>query len=372
MRILHTSNIELGKSFGGQISAGDKLRAAIKRSLTRIIDLALAEKADLVIFAGDTFDSLDISQNLITYFLSEIKRMDHIPVVMLPGERDYYLKGSFWEEWETIPQAENLFILTNTERPYIEIPKLSTTIYGYPILQASSLDNPVEKLRKFGKSRYHLAVIYGNLVHDSSQTGHSNPFHPEDLMASGFNYIALGGQRTFRDFSSIGIRAAYPGAPEITTSTQIEDSGSVAMVVLEDEILNIEPRRVGNLIWKEIVIPMETVANIEDLRGQIGKLAGPDVILKVTLEGLALLEAGLNLEQLHKDLQNSFMHLEFVDRTQVLPDNISAVKVQEKTILGQYLKVMVDKLNTADGTYRTDLEESLKVGYTLLTGKELW
>ncbi len=100
--------------------------------------------------------------------------------------------------------------------------------------------------------------------------------------------------------------------------------------------------------------------------------AGPDVVLQVTLEGLALLEAGFNRDQLYKDLQGNFMHLEIIDRTQVLPDNISAVKVQEKTILGQYLKVMVDKMNNSDGSNRTDLEESLKVGYTLLTGKELW
>lgn len=191
-------------------------------------------------------------------------------------------------------------------------------------------------------------------------------------MASGFNYIALGGQKSFHDFSSIGIRAAYPGAPEITSPIQLDDAGSVAMVVIEDEILNVEPRRVGNLVWKEIKISMETVGNIDDLKGKIVELAGPDVVLIVTMEGLALLEAGPNLQQLHKDLQNSFMHLEFIDHTQVLPDNISAVKVQEKTILGQYLKIMVDKLNEADGSYRTDLEESLKVGYTLLTGKELW
>jgi len=372
MRILHTSNIELGKSFGGHITAGDKLRAAVKRSLTRIIDLALAEKADLVIFAGDTFASVDVSHNLIRYFLSEIKRLEAIPVFILPGEKDFYQKGSFWEEWETIPQAENLFLLTNAERPYMELPKLSTTIYGCPILQVSSLDNPIEKLRKFGKSRHHIAVVYGNLVHDSAQTGHSNPFHPDDLMASGFNYVALGGQLTFRDFSGIGIRAAYAGAPEVTSFAQLDTNGTVAIVVVEDEILNVESRPVGNLIWKELAASMETVINIDELKSKILDLAGPDVVLKVTLEGLALLEAGLNLEQLYQELQGNFMHLEFVDHTQVLPDNISAVKVQEKTILGQYLKVMVDKLNDAEGSYRTDLEESLKVGYTLLTGKELW
>jgi DNA repair protein SbcD/Mre11 len=371
MRILHTSNIELGKPFDG-LTAGDKLRAAMKRSLSRIIDLALAEKADLVIFAGDTFSSVDVSQNLIKYFLSEIRRLESVPVFILPGEKDYYQKGSFWEEWETIPPSDNLHLLTSTERPYIEMPNLSTTIYGCPLLQSASVDNPIEKLRKFGKSRHHIAVVYGNLVHDNAMAGHNNPFHPDDLMASGFNYVALGGQKIFRDFSGIGIRAAYAGAPEMTSYTHLDQNGTVAMVVVEDEILNVESRQVGNLVWKELTLSMESVINTEELKAKIMDQAGADVIQKMTLEGLALLEAGVNLDQLYKELQGNFMYLEFVDHTQVLPDNISAVKVQEKTILGQYLKVMVDKLNEADGSYRTDLEESLKVGYTLLTGKELW
>ena len=369
---MHTSNIELGKPFDGHITAGDKLRAAIKRSLTRIIDLALAEKADLVVFAGDTFASVDVSQNLIKYFISEIKRLESVPVFILPGERDYYQKGSFWEEWEIYPPAGNLHLLTSTEHPYIELPNLSTIIYGYPILQSGSFENPIEKIRKFGKSRHHIAVVYGNLEHDSAMAGHNNPFHPDDLMASGFNYVALGGQKIFRDFSGIGIRAAYAGAPEVTSYAQLDQTGTLAITVIDDEILNVESRQVGNLVWRELSISMESVINTEELKGKILEQAGPDVVQKVTLEGLALFDAGLNIDQLYKELQGNFMHLEFVDRTQVLPDNISAVKVQEKTILGQYLKVMVDKLNEAEGTYRADLEESLKVGYTLLTGKELW
>ena len=372
MKIIHTSNVHLGKSFSGHSTAGDKLRAAIKRAFSQVIDLSLAEKADMVIFAGDTFDSVDVSQNLLKFFLSEIRRLEKIPVFLLPGERDYYQKGSFWEEWEITPAVDNLHMLTNTERPYIDLPRLSTTVYGYPILAESSLDNPAERLRKFGKSKYHIAVLYGNLVHDTSQAGHNYPFHPDDLMAGGFSYAALGGQKTFRDFSSIGIKAAYCGSPEIITPVQIEEAGTVAVVELDESQITVEPRRVGNLCWREMHISMETVANPDDLKSQIKEMAGPDVFLRVTLEGLTLFESGLNLGQLHKELYNGFMHLEFVDHTRVLPDNISAVKVQEKTILGQYLKVMVDKLNDAEGTYRIDLEESLKVGYTLLSGKELW
>jgi hypothetical protein len=134
----------------------------------------------------------------------------------------------------------------------------------------------------------------------------------------------------------------------------------------------IEPRNVGTFIWKNIEISMETVANIDDLKAQINELSGPNVLLKATLKGLTLFEAGLNIEELKAQLDGNFLQLDFVDNTSVLPENVSEVKVREKTILGQYLKVMVEKLNAAKGPQKSELEESLKAGYTLLTGKEIW
>jgi DNA repair exonuclease SbcCD nuclease subunit len=308
---------------------------------------------------------------MLNFFLSEVRRLEKIPVVMIPGARDYYQKGTFWEEWDVLRPAENLHLLISTESPYIQFPALSTTIYGYPIMAETSLANPVAKIKKFGKSEFHIAVIYGNLVHDTTQTGHSYPFHAEDLNKGGFDYCALGGQRSFHDFSSVGVKAAYSGSPEMLMAEH-NGSGRVLVVNAEKGKVSVEPRKIGSFVWREARISMEAVANIDDLKQKILKMSGPDVLLKVTLQGLALLEAGLDIEQLHRELDDQFLHLEFIDRSEVLPHNISEVKVQEKTILGQYLKVMVDKLNRAEGTYRTDLEASLKIGYTLLTGKEIW
>jgi DNA repair exonuclease SbcCD nuclease subunit len=326
----------------------------------------------LVVFAGDTFDSIDVSQNLLDFYLSEISRLGKIPVFILPGEKDPYQKGSFWEEWEVAPPAENLHLLTNCERPYKEIPDLSLTVYGYPVLENMPPTNPFEKLKKFGKSKYHIAVIYGDLTRENIKAKHHLAFQLEDLMAAGFTYAALGGQPNFKDFSGIGIKAAYSGTPENISGIHSDSSGQVLFVNVEEARVQVEPKLVGSLIWKEIQILMETVLNPEDLKQKITELSGPDVFLKVTMEGLALLEAGIDLKYLQGELQNNFLHLEFADHTRVLPENISEVKVQEKTLLGQYLKGMVDKLNKADDSGRGDLEESLKIGYTLLTGKELW
>ncbi len=377
MKIIHSSNVRLGAQFSGQApvisgqtALGDKLRVAVKNAFVKLIDLTIEEKADLLILAGDTFENLDVSENLLRFFISQIQRLENIPALVLPGGRDPYEKGSFWEEWQVISPAQNLFLLADTEKPYVEIENLSTTIYGYPIQPDSDMENPARKIKRYGRSQLHIGVIYGNLTGQAPEGKDKYPFSREDLAACGLEYVALGGKDGMFDFTSLGVSAAYSGAPE-KLSFESEKSGHCLIVNIGNGSLEITPCQISALIWKESKISMETVAGPEDLRREITELSGPDVILKVTLDGLALFESGLSILQLYEELKDGCLSLEFVDRIKVLPD-ISEVKVQEKTILGQYLKVMVEKLKTAEGDERLELEESLKTGYTLLTGKEVW
>jgi len=369
MKILHTSDIHLGKSFANLGTAGDKLRAGIKTTFVKVIDLALEQKVDMVIMAGDTFDSVDVSQNLIDFFVSQVKRLGNIPTVILPGFRDSWQKGSFWEEWEN-PPAANLFPLMRTEKPYYEFENLSATVYGYPLLAETKPEDSALRVKKFGRSEHQIGVVYGTLVYGDKQGAANYPIYTDNLTEAGFDYVALGGSREFQDFTPLNISAAYSGCPE-TLAAELNRSGCVAIVELEHGA-TITPIKVGQFEWKEIDIKMEEVLNLDDLRLKIAALSSPNTYLKVTLQGLALLEAGVDTERLQNELSGGLLHLEIADQTRVLPENVSAVKVQEKTILGQYLRVMVDKLNKAEGAYKTDLDESLKLGYTLLTGKEIW
>jgi DNA repair exonuclease SbcCD nuclease subunit len=378
MKVIHTSNIQLGRSFANLVgstmvgstvgTAGDRLRAAIKTAFVRIIDLALEEKADLVIFAGDTFDTVDVSQNLLDYFVSQVERLGETPAVIMPGARDAYQKGSFWDEWRITRPAANLHLLADNERSVVTLERLSVNVYGYPVRADSDIHRRAPKLSRSGRTKHHVAVVYGTVVCGKKAANY--PIYPDDLAEGSFDYVALGGSSEFYDLESLGFSGAYSGSPE-TLSIDVNAAGQVAVVEI-DHGTSIRPAKVGSLVWEEMSISMDSVGDMDDLKLRIAEKSGPDTVMKVTLHGLALLEAELNCRRLHEELSGGFLHLEIIDRTRVLPENVSAVKVQEKTILGQYLRVMVDKINAADGAKKSDLGESLKLGYTLLTGKEIW
>jgi len=187
-----------------------------------------------------------------------------------------------------------------------------------------------------------------------------------------FDYVALGGDFSFNDLTATGINAAYCGSPEKLDFGQIE-AGNFAVVEIDSQKqLTITKNQVGQISWRSEEIKAKDVISNDDLIERLKLIADPNMLLRVTLTGLALFEAELSPSFVENALKSDFLYLEIVDEMKVLPENVSEVKVSEKTLLGQYIKVMAKEIGEADDTQKQRLEKSLKIGYALLQGKEIW
>lgn len=370
MKILQTSNIYFGRYFENNCSAGNKLRAGIKSIFSEILKTAKDEKVDLVILAGNTFDNLDLSQNLLDSIMSEIAALDNIPVALFPGNRDFYELGSFWDYWKIVPPAKNLYLLSGKKAVQQELPQLSLTIYGIPVRVGQSAANQMEYIKKSGASNYHIAVTNA-IKPENAESAVRDSIDMEPFETFGFNYVAVCGTDDYREYPTTSIKAISAGSP-LGLSPGAEKSPGVMLVNIEGNTVSTEMKSLPALKWKNVEILMESIHSIDDLKAKILENAGQHTLLNVKLSGLALLEAGLNIEHLKEELAENFLDLNFEDNTSVLPKNISEVKVHEKSVLGQYLKVMVGKLNEASGEEHQRYEKSLKIGYTLLSGREIW
>lgn len=370
MKILQTSNIYLGRYFEDNCAAGNKLRAGMKSIFSGILSTAKDEKVDLVILAGNVFDNLDLSQNLLDSFISDIGQLGDIPVALFPGHRDFYEMGSFWDYWKLVMPIKNLILLSGKKPMQHDIPQLSLTLYGIPVREGQPARRQLEYIKKSSSSEYHIAVTNAIYPEDKVSADGSS-FDIEPFQSFGFNYIAVSGGDENKEYDIPSTKAASSGSPLGLVPGRSNSSG-VLLVNLAGQSASTELRKVQGFEWKNAEIPMESIHNIDDLKKRIMEFAGPHTLLNVKLSGLALLEAGLNVEHLKEELEEHFLDINFEDDTRVLPKNISEVKVHEKTVLGQYLKVMVGKLNKASGDELDKYERSLKAGYSLLSGREIW
>jgi DNA repair exonuclease SbcCD nuclease subunit len=365
MKLVHTSDIRLGAGFSGLKLAGDKIRAGLKAALIRIVDYALNEKADLVIISGNLFDNHEVSKNLQDFTASQLRRLNPIPVIVLPGNRDSIADTSFWRTWEGIRQPSNIYLLSDKKKPFLKIPALDCTIYG--VAYAGQDDGKIsqKRLGPLQNSKYHVATICGNMADLGGGDAAAE-------ILGQYDYVALGGQSAFLDLSCPNYRAAFSGAPE-SLGFNDNNAGNLALIQIEGPKKAIVSRvPFGKFEWKQVEYQAKEIANNEDLLQKIREQAGPDTFLQAKLSGLALFEAALDLQMVLNLTQDEFAYLDIVDEMIVFPENVAEVKASEKTILGQYLRLISKKLHESDETEKAHLEKSIKVGYSLLSGREPW
>ncbi len=363
MKIIHTSDIHLGAHFVGLKLAGDKLRAGLKSTFSRIIDYAIKEKADLFIIAGNLFKNTDVSKNLQNFVADELSRLDSIPAIILPGQTDGSSDYAFWKSWDSLNSLKDVYLLADRKNPFISLEELDCTVYGFPEILPNDHHHDDASPTARQTTKYHIGVLCRSPDEVKAKT--------EDAGLN-LDYICLGGSDSFRDLSDSGINAAYSGSPEKLDFDQ-QNAGNIAIVEIDSgNKATIARVDIGSFSWRSVEIKANEIFNNDDLVDKIKPLSGTDTLLRLKLTGLALFESSLEPDYIQQLLENEFMYLDIIDEMKVLPENISEVKVSEKTILGQYIKLMAQKLNSSDNNLKPRLEKSLKIGYALLQGRESW
>ena len=125
MKFIHFADAHLDSPFRGLSFLPSKefnqIYQAADQSLTRIVDLALKQNVDLVLIAGDTFDSNTPSPRAQLFFAEQIKRLtdQKIQVVMIFGNHDHMKREDllvtetpYFKKWRKPLLRQKLILLT--------------------------------------------------------------------------------------------------------------------------------------------------------------------------------------------------------------------------------------------------------------------
>ena len=91
MRFIHAADVHLDSPCSSRSeTVRQKLRDASRLAFRRLVDLALAERVDVVLIAGDLFDDERLSFQTERFLLEQLHRLDseEIPVVYATGNHD--------------------------------------------------------------------------------------------------------------------------------------------------------------------------------------------------------------------------------------------------------------------------------------------
>jgi len=209
-RVLHSSDLHL-------MTPGD----SACESLEAVVNAAIKSEADLVIIAGDLFDHNRVDDELIRFTAAQLGRLT-VPTIILPGNHDCLLPGCAYERDELWSECGNVRIIREPDGEIVNLPELGVHLWGKSINSYDGDFRPLEGIPQPKEDgRWNIAVAHGYYVSETPPFFYSYLIEEEEIVNSGWDYIALGHIAVFRCVCDEPVKAYYCGSPSITGTVNI-------------------------------------------------------------------------------------------------------------------------------------------------------
>ena len=367
LKILHTADIHLGAKFSGLGNKGASQREQLRATFRNVIATAINERVNIVLIAGDLFDSNQQPQRNVDLVIEQFNLLgsNNIPICLIPGTHDSLDSSSIYRKINFEDKCPNLKIFADGNMSWKEYPTLDLTVYGKPNLSNRSSMSPLKGLTRSTSTKFHIAMAHGSLYIPEKTAEDDHVFRLEEVQASGMHYLALGHwHRVYR--CPAEPPAWYSGPPEwIPGQTE---KGGVLLVSLSDSgEVKVEPRMIGLRDYGEVEIDMSEVQDLAKLRVRISEGANQNFVRRATLKGLRDAELIINPEELKAELAEKFFHLDVTDRSH--PKSEEVTEDAERLIRNRFIKLMKEHIGGLDGEERDIAEGALQYGVALLDGR---
>ena len=195
VRFLHVADIHLDSPLKGLRSypgaPKELVQHATRSALGRMVDLAIAERVDFVVVAGDLYDGSWPDQSTGLYFSQQMSRLRHeeIPVFIIRGNHDAASRVT-----EKLELPENVFLLapglvTTVAHPILEQRRVK--VHGHSYADAAVIDSVMDMFPRAAEDYFNLGVLHTAMEGDQQHQRYA-PCSLDDLRSKGYDYWALG------------------------------------------------------------------------------------------------------------------------------------------------------------------------------------
>ncbi|MDY2873798.1 MAG: DNA repair exonuclease [Lactobacillus johnsonii] len=274
MKFMHLADAHLDSPFQGlsflPSNEFKNIKQSTQKSFTKAIDTALDRNVDLVLIAGDTFDSAHPSPQSQLFFSREIQRLTDkkIQVVMILGNHDYLNPDEM-----LLPQTPYFKLLGSNEEVE-EFESKTKEDFPYTVVGFSYQHNHIEtdKISEFPKKGDNFTI---GLMHAGTKTttNYQNvyaPFTTAEIKDLNYNYFALGhihlrqtlskdplivysGNLQGRHINEQGSKGVYIGTVDETTKKVSLDFVETAPIIWQMATLTLDQEILQNDLTRQIV-----------------------------------------------------------------------------------------------------------------------
>lgn len=367
LRILHTADIHLGAKFLGLGRKGEHQRDQLLQAFDETVNLAIRERVDLFLIAGDLFDSPNVSRSLVARVAYRMRDLGAvgIPVLVSPGTHDPYGERSIWRSTE-ISEVENLTVFTSEQMLPVRFPELDCTVYGNANVRPFANKYPLAELELSAEARWQIGMLHASFeipdVVDDTYV-----VTADQIRDCGLDYVALGHYHSLSDRSAGNVGAFYSGSPEMVRM-QKGDFGHVLLVEFDDG-LTVDSFKVGKRTYEEMTIKAEDVG-AAGMAAMIESRADVNKVLRVFIEGVR--KAGYpDVEELIASVSDNFFDISVTDRSWTAPSSLEPAAYPEGSPARLYLSILNDRLRGASDSEKEEIVDAMQLGLAHLVESEV-
>jgi DNA repair exonuclease SbcCD nuclease subunit len=231
--IVHTSDLHVDHDYTARLHGGDGTAG-----LACVLNASRNIGADVVLLAGDTFDSHRVPDNVLDRAAMVISE-SALPVVLLPGNHDPAIPEAIYRRG-TLAEVGNLHVLGVTHDDAVEFPELGLEVWGRAHIDYGDMV-PFEIVRP-RRTRWQVAVAHGH--YDPKADRSISPraswlINDEELIATGADYVALGHWNRAVRVGTGSMAAYYSGSPEYAGTVNVVRLTVAGDVVVTQHALDI-------------------------------------------------------------------------------------------------------------------------------------
>jgi len=381
LRLLHTADVHLGARHA---DLGERAVAQRERqfaAFVAIVDLAIAEKVDLVLVAGDLFDSNVQPRRSVERVAGQLKRLveARIRTVIAPGTHDLYDRASIYRAYDLPAMAgavgSDLVTVLSPEHSDVHLGALDVVVHGPCFATKRAPRSPLAELDVAGDDRatWHVGLLHAAVAIPGQTDADEVVVTVDEIAATHLDYLALGHWHSTSQGTAGKTVYAYAGAPEPVAVDQ-DRAGNVLLVTLggSGKKVAVEERKVGRTVFERLELDAAGVGSQPDLVAALAARAGPDLVLDVQLIGVRPDELDLHVEEVEAELADRFLKLRVRDRSVPAPADAAA---PAGTVLGAFIHDVEAQIAEAEAAEEAatagELREVLRLGRLLLTGHEV-
>jgi len=365
MKILHTADSHLGyaayrKSTEEGINQREK---DVYNSFEQFTDYAIEKKPDLIIHAGDLFDSVRPNNRAITFAIKQMVRLskEKIPFVLISGNHEQPKLKETGHIFSVFDHINNIYPIYNEEYEKISFEINGKKIIVHALPQCNSKKNFNEQLKKLKpekNSDYNFLTSHGSVtgVQDFTMNEFNELIIPARILSRNFDYIALG---HYHRYTKLADNTYYSGAIEsLTFSEANENKGFLELNIEKNKIkTNFVELKTRPMINSEPIECSELKIDqiMKKIKQQAKKIKPKEKTVRITLKDISPnLYRNLDFNDIRKEFGDA-IHYEIKADVKEKDNTSSTFSNSKINALANEFKDFIEKQNIEDKKILSDM-----------------